>query len=218
MGGYQHFLLDYQTGRRVLSLRYKQRGFSLIELIIGLVIIGILLAMGAPAFSSWIQNAQVRTAAQSLVDGLQLARAEAVRLNAPVRFNLSDTSGAGLVDWDVCSSASSPCPAANILQSRSNAEGSVNARVGVYETDDGLPHTNYATVVTAGEELPGSITFNGLGRVVTASNCADNNITRIDVTNAVAPTARRMVVEVSCPGGQIRMCDPALPSTDPQGC
>lgn len=203
----------------MLKPRHEQQGLTLIEFVIGVAIIGILFMLGAPSFSAWVQDTQIRTAAQSLVDGLQLAHAEAVRRNTPVRFNLSDTTGAGLVDWDVCAVAASPCPAASIIQRRTNSDGSVNARIGVYETDDGLPHTNYAAAVAAGTELPNRVTFNGLGRDVTANNCNDDNITRIDVTNAVAPSAHRLVVEISCPSGSIRMCDPALAlALNPQGC
>lgn len=201
----------------MLTHRKSQNGVTLIELMIGLAIVGILIAVAAPSFNSWIQNAQVRTAAQSILDGLQLARAEAVRSNAQVRFNLSSTTG--LVDWDICSTAASPCPASSVVQSRSNTEGTVNARIGVYEQDDGLVHTNYATPVAAGSEMPTYVTFNGLGQVVTTgNNCNDAEFSRLDVTNAVYPAARRLVIEVSCPGGQVRMCDPSLSGSDPRGC
>lgn len=200
----------------MLSRGNNQRGVTLVEMLIGMAIVGILLAVAVPSFNSWVQNAQVRTAAQSIMDGLQLARAEAVKSNAQVRFNLS--SAAGQVDWDVCSTAASPCPAANILQSRSSAEGSVNARVGVYEENDGVVHTNYSTAIAAGNLLPSSITFNGLGQIATTTNCNDAEISRIDVTNASYSAARRLVLVVSCPGGQVRLCDPSLSSSDPRGC
>lgn len=197
----------------MLSARDNQRGMTLIELMIAIAILGVLLVMGAPAFSTWIQSSQVRTAAQSIADGLQLARAEAVHRNAPVRFSL--TSAAGLVDWEVCSTAATPCPTANIIQRRSNTEGTPNARVGVYEDGDGNNPAAYTTVVAAGNELPTHVTFNGLGRTV--SDGSDDTV-RIDVTNAANANARRLIVLISSPGGQTRMCDPGLPSTDPQGC
>ena len=64
----------------------RQRGLTLIELMIGVVITGILLAMGVPSFASWLQSSQIRTAAGSILDGLQLAHAEAIRRNTtPLR-------------------------------------------------------------------------------------------------------------------------------------
>lgn len=203
----------------MLILRDHQRGFTLIELMIGVIIMGILFAAAAPSFSGWIQNAQVRTAAESISGGLQLARAEAVRRNSTIRFNLIDASGAGLVDWEICATNTTPCAVAtDIIQSRSSAEGTANARIGVNDDTD-APGTvaNYAAVIAAGNELPAHVTFNGLGRVVKLAG-ADDVLERIDVTNATLANARRLVITISNPGGQIRMCDPALSNTDAQGC
>lgn len=197
----------------MLTQRNKMDGFGLIELMIAIALMGILLVMGAPAFSNWIQNAQVRTAAESISNGLQMARAAAVQRNTNVRFNL--TSATGLVDWEICGTASTPCAAADIIQQRFNTDGSPNARVGVYEDGDGNNASNYATVIPAGNEMPSYVTFNGLGRVVTYGT---DDTVRVDVTNAQSASARRMVITVSIPGGQVRMCDPGLPNTDPQGC
>jgi type IV fimbrial biogenesis protein FimT len=205
----------------VLSARKSQLGVSLIELMVAVVIASILIAMAAPNFRDWIQNSQVRNAAESIVSGLQLARSEAVHLNKQVRFNMN--SAAGMADWEVCTSvvgapAASPCPAANILQQRSGADGSVNARVGVYKINDGQAQANFAQVIAAGNEMVTHVTFNGLGRTV---NDGPDNTARIDVTNAVAPGARRMVIVIDNPGGNVRMCDPALTvsnPTDPKAC
>lgn len=200
----------------MLILRHKAAaGFSLVELMIAIAVFSILIMLGAPSFTSWMQSSQIRTAAESIVDGLQLARAEAVRLNTTVRFSL--TSTAGLVDWEVCSVAATPCPPGpgNPIQQRFNTEGSVNARVGVYEENDGNNASNYSTVVAAGNELPTHVAFNGMGRTVTDGS---DDTVRIDVTNAKDPNARRLIILVNYPGGQIRMCDPALPSSDPKGC
>jgi len=60
-------------------LARRQQGVTLIELMVGIAILATLLAMGIPAFTGWIQDTQVRTAAESILNGLQTARAEAVR-------------------------------------------------------------------------------------------------------------------------------------------
>jgi len=196
--------------------KIRQHGFSLIELLVTIAIVGILAVMGAPTFSKWIQSAQVRTAAESISDGLQLARAEAVRRNTTLRFNL--TSASGQADWEVCATASSPCASTDIIQQRSNSEGTTNARVGVYNNGDGNNAANFSTVISAGNELPAHVTFNGLGRTVSDGS---SNIVRIDVTNTVNASARRLSIIVGMPGGEIRMCDPALTvtnPTDPKAC
>ena len=197
----------------MLNPHKNSAGFSLIELMVTIALVGILAVMGVPAFTNWIQNSHIRTAAESISDGLQLARAEAVRRNTTVRFNL--TSASGLVDWEVCASANSPCPSSDIIQKRANTEGSVNARIGVYNNGDGNNAANYATIIAAGNELPAHATFNGLGRTVSDST---SNVVRVDVTNSVNANARRLVITVGIPGGEIRMCDPALTSPDPKAC
>jgi type IV fimbrial biogenesis protein FimT len=191
----------------MLILR-KQAGVSLIELMIGIVIVSLLLVMGAPSFSLWIQNTQTRAAAESILNGLQIARTEAVRRNANVRFSLTDATGGAA--WSVdCVNVTSDCPAG--IQSRSAGEGGTNARAGIAVAVGALE-----TPLAAGTALPAGVTFDGLGRVPSANIGTD--ITRIDVTNAVAADVRRMVILVGT-GGQTRMCDPALAlATNPQGC
>lgn len=196
-------------------LAMRQRGVTLVELMIGIAIVSILLVMGVPAFTLWIQSTQNRTAAESVLNGLQLARTESVRRHAVVRFDLTDASG--LVAWNVgCATVTADCPAT--IQSRPAAEGSVNAKVGVSTATIPLPTPagHFGTAITAGTGLTAGVSFNGLGRVPNANVGTD--IARIDITNAANSDARRYVVIVGT-GGQIRMCDPALAFADnPQGC
>jgi type IV fimbrial biogenesis protein FimT len=64
---------------------------SLIELSLSLVVISILLGLATPGFSTWMHNSYVRTTADSLRSGLQLARTEAVRRNTRIVFALNGT-------------------------------------------------------------------------------------------------------------------------------
>lgn len=193
----------------------RQVGVSLIELMIGIVIVSLLMVMGAPSFSLWIQNTQVRTAAESIQNGLQIARAEAVRRNANVRFNLTDAGGT--VAWSVdCVTVTADCPAG--IQTRSGGEGGANARVGVSVAalPSPIPANHFNTAIVSGTGLPAGVTFDGIGRVPVANVGAD--ISRVDITNAARADARRMVVIIGA-GGQTRMCDPAIAlATNPQGC
>ena len=76
----------------MLSRATLARGFTLIELLITLAIVAIVLALGAPAFGAWIQNTQLRSAAESMLTGIKLARTEATKRNATVRFQMMDAS------------------------------------------------------------------------------------------------------------------------------
>ena len=199
----------------MLTKRHAQQGFSLVELMIGVIIMAILLSVAAPSFRSWVQNGQISTSAEAIQNGLQLARGEAVRLNTLVQFVLGAASS-----WSVgCTTPAADCPAT--IQSRSSTEGSPNAVVVASEVVTATGAAAVAPVFT------GTVTFNGLGRVVTtgaAASIAIGNQVNIDVSNPTggvcAPAGPMKCMRLIVPaGGQVRMCDPARQrATDPRGC
>ena len=202
----------------MLAKTHALRGMTMIELMVGIAIVAILFALTAPSFSTWIQNTHIRTAAEALQNGLMLARAEAVRRNTTVRFQLTDTldnscalSTTG-TNWVVsqddpsgaCASAipdpsdTNP-PAPRMIQARAGAEGSKNALVSAPQS---------------------TVIFNGLGRV-TPVPAGDINFSISNPIggNCVSQGGLMRCLRVNTsPGGQIRMCDPMFPATDPQGC
>lgn len=56
-------------------------GFSLVELIVVMAIIGITLGVGAPSFQTIIATSNLTTSTNDLVSALQLARSEAIKSN-----------------------------------------------------------------------------------------------------------------------------------------
>ena len=65
-------------GRRERS---GEAGFSLIELSVVLVLLGLVVMVGMPAMQDWLERYRVRTAAQSLASDMQLQRMRAVSRN-----------------------------------------------------------------------------------------------------------------------------------------
>jgi len=208
-------------------MRIYSKGFSLIEIAISLAVLGILIAAGIPSLRLWIQSTQVRTAAESIQNGLQLARAEAVRRNVNVRFQLTTSIDANCAisttgtNWVVslsdptsaCATLATETSTTGVIQARSNKEGSPNAEV------------------SSPTNTQAAIFFNGLGRqasgTVTTGVTTPNPTVPVtfnianskggSCTTATSNGIRCMNVVVST-GGNIRMCDPMLSSSDPQGC
>ncbi|HMW17643.1 MAG TPA: GspH/FimT family pseudopilin [Accumulibacter sp.] len=71
-------------------MRSRQRAFTLIEVLVVVAIIGVLLALGVPAFNNYLNNVRLRIAAENFLAGLQMARSEAIRLNTNVEFLLTN--------------------------------------------------------------------------------------------------------------------------------
>lgn len=178
-----------------------QAGASLIEAVIAMVVLGILVAMGVPAFTEWLNNAQIRTAAESMLSGLQTARNEAVRRNANVQFTLTNPTVIGGTGWMV-----SIVGSGQQVQAAAAGEGSRTAIV------TPTPSDAYA------------VTFTGYGRTPEppANLNADGSslLTQIDFDSSVlsAAASRELRIVITA-GGQIRMCDPNIgDTTNPRAC
>ena len=74
----------------------KNNGFSLIEVIIVMAILGTLLAIAAPNFSRYRDNADLKEAARDISSDLQLYKQRAIAEN--VRYRITFNSGANNYD------------------------------------------------------------------------------------------------------------------------
>ncbi|MDE1893204.1 MAG: prepilin-type N-terminal cleavage/methylation domain-containing protein [Pseudomonadota bacterium] len=191
------------------------RGFTLIELMTSLLVLSILFLLGLPTYRQWIINSRIRTASESIQNGLRLARGEAAQRSTYVRFQLTSTSGA---DWTVClaSATATGCPAgsSSTLQSFVGANGTAGVLVGAStQVTDLAAGAAKSHVVSGG--MPAGITFTALGR---PSDYGNTSVVRIDVTDAT-PNSRRLVTTISA-GGLVDMCDPQITfsANSPQGC
>lgn len=205
------------------SLR-RQRGVTLIELMVGLTILAFLMLSGAPSIADWIRNSQIRAAADSMLTGLQHARSEAVRRNTAVRFQLTTT-----LENDCGLSTAGKNWVINLTSSTSPESGCGNAT-----SDTVAPYLlqkNTAASVNAPITVKASqpaVTFNGFGRqsettspdqkvAMMTIDFSSTDGTCLGQTNG---TSRCLRIEVSA-AGQARLCDRSLtgPTTvQPMAC
>jgi type IV fimbrial biogenesis protein FimT len=169
-----------------------QRGFTLVEIMISVAVLALLMMVGIPSFTLFIQNSRIRAAADATLNGLQTARTEAIRRNMCVQLKIVNQTG-----WEVATCAD---PDAAIA-SRSNTEGTVGVTSAVDNGGD-------------------TVSFNGMGRVVNP-NPSDGStpFNQVEFSNPLVPVAdvRKLRITVP-PGGGMRMCDPKVGAGDTRAC
>jgi type IV fimbrial biogenesis protein FimT len=218
------------NGRRT-SLH--QTGISLVEILVVLVIVSVLMQLAVPVFGAWIGNVQIRSAAESLENGLQLARAEAIRRNRSTVFWLTAAATQGnpaSADWMVACAPSSESGSGALPEAPGDCPGPddttavpafvAGATTGVnwIRWQFSAAQQTAATQLSTTPSVATLVTFNSLGMVVTNTD-GSASLQQIDITNpGVAATSVRPL-RVLIGGGGVRLCDPALLlANDPRGC
>lgn len=173
-----------------------QAGFTIVEIMISLTVLGILIMMALPSFSEALQNQQLRAASEALLNGMQVARSEAIRRNLTVQVAVGPGTG-----WTVTEAVSGAA-----IQARSKDEGSPNAAVAI--TPAGATRVTFTPLGGVRANLDGSAT-----------------ITQLDISNPAGGACQTASGPMRClrvvvsGGGNLKMCDPAVTAvTDPRRC
>jgi type IV fimbrial biogenesis protein FimT len=188
-----------------MAAHRKPRGFTLIEIFIALLIVALLLMLGMPSFTAFLRNSEIRSTAESIINGLRAATSEAANRNKKVTFELAG----GSADWNFWVF---------------DDDGVTKKTIQTYSKKEAGPNTK-VTILPAGQT---SVSFNGLGRVENPGT--DDHIRQIDIDSLVSGEARplRIIVDDPSPTDPskprgLRMCDPApalaaLTPPDPRAC
>lgn len=169
------------------------RGFTLIEMMVVLAIGALLLTLVVPLMAGFVASSKIRTAAETWATGLQQARAESIKQNTNVEFEI----GTGV--WQVVRLADGA-----VLHQAAGKEGSTEV------------------VVTATPAGATRVAFDSFGRVIAVSPVDGSSaITQLDfdVPNGASMGSNRRPLRLLLEtGGAVKVCDPALASTDPRAC
>lgn len=76
-----------------------EKGFSLIELLIAVVLVGILAGMAAPSFQSAIQNSRMTSNYNALTASLSFARSEAIKRSSQISVCAMESENSCGDDW-----------------------------------------------------------------------------------------------------------------------
>lgn len=90
--------------------RNRQAGFTLMEMIVVVAVIGILAVISAPAFLSMMNRFKLSATTRELASLMQATRLESIKMNAPAQVNYDPVSNTffGFVDLDRDGSLSAP--------------------------------------------------------------------------------------------------------------
>jgi type IV fimbrial biogenesis protein FimT len=173
-------------------------GFTLIELMIALALFALLLLLAIPTYTTFLSNAQVRNAAEAMLNGVQLAQNAAVGGNQQVQLIVAPAAG-----WQIA------------FVNPDTSAGPPPQVPAPFQLAEASPQAAVTTTPVGSTE----ITFDAFGRIVPNPD-ASQTISCIKVTNPNNGNARALnvIVSNSLQSTGTKLCDPAAAPTEPQAC
>lgn len=178
-----------------------QRGFTLVELMLAVAIIGILSAVTLPSFQNFLSGQKLNVASNNVYTAMQLAKATAIQQNASMTVLFNKGTG----QWCIFNRQITP-------DSTTCNMGSNNLENGVIKKyiEPLNPDISIASVPTDAAQ----ITYDSFGRVV-ANPDSSATLTSLEYT-LNRDASRAATVQLT--NGLIRLCDPKKPAGNPQAC
>lgn len=155
----------------------EQGGLTLLELLVGILVLSILLSAGVPSFQSTVNNNRLAAQTNALVTALNLARSEAVKRGEPVSVCAS-------ADQATCSGATAWTGGWIAFTDASGTAGTVDASgdtvLQVWQSLSG-PNTLTSTVAYV-QYQPSGRSAAGASFDLKKPGCSGQNAREIEVT------------------------------------
>jgi type IV fimbrial biogenesis protein FimT len=135
----------------------RQRGFTLIELMIVVTLLAVMLGIGIPSFQGFIAGQRVKTAAYDFATALLVARSEAIKRNTAVTIS---QTGSWIGGWTVAAGGTTFAT----QQALSNVTVTTN------------PNPTTSVVYQGNGRIASSLTFQFSGTGTSSVRCVSVNV------------------------------------------
>lgn len=180
-----------------MATRRFSRGVSFVELIVVLAILGIIAVIAMPEFATMMANQRIRSSAESLRSGLQVARMEALKRGQGVVFDMSNLDSSWSAGCEI------PVGDDNDGDGLPDCPSEIQAAASVAEGG-----TDSIAIVTDGGT---QATFSALGLVRQLNQDGSAPFTQVDITVPNVSSSGIKPMRVLLPvGGLSRVCDPSV--------
>lgn len=161
--------MNHPARRPVPTRIDPARGFTLVELMISLAVLGVLLMIAVPSFSQLLAANRLTTQTGELITSLNLARGEAVRRAQAVTFSASDIDNLGK-GWTVFPDANSDGSAAS---STSDTDGKPLREIGAFRGSNTFKRVTYtapSTYADSTDSARGTLIFTSRGALTVTTD------------------------------------------------
>jgi type IV fimbrial biogenesis protein FimT len=155
--------------------RHKDSGFTLVEVMIVIAIIGIIASLAVPSYRDMVESNRLKQAAESLKSDLQFARAEAIKKSSNVLVTRSTGTGGswcyGATIKASCSCSQTDASATNYCELRRYSGGNLSTISMVASATNNSfsfrrgTSTSLNTTFTAANNHTARVIVNNIGRV-----------------------------------------------------
>lgn len=174
------------------GVRGRSLGFSLIELIIAVAIVGILFTAVAPAFSNMMSRSQLAVATNAARGALMVAREGAVTRGHPVSLCSGEPANGCSGDWS---------RGQWIVFRDSNHSGDLDSGETVLQHGR-VPGVGQSVAMSGNGPLRSALVYMPLGHAERISGAFGAGRLRVCVKREIVPNARELIVSAS---GRVRM-------------